>query len=189
MFRRYKTPTPPIPHPSPDITVQLSRFLIRQFNEATRPARAVMFFEASGTNRGPFSGRRVLSSKFFPKSKDDSRFIDCGGASGDSVFAAITVPSAIVVIDDVTTNASFFETSATLQQPARIKHGNEEINRKWTGRGQKEDLKKNGKVGSEKKDYWRRIGWRKIGFRNKRTLPNVVLCSRTQLCKSKNQRE
>lgn len=75
-----------------------------------------MFFEASGTNRGPFS-ERILSSEFFVESNDVSRFMDCGGASGDSVLAAITVPSAIVVIDDVTMDASFLETSATLQQP------------------------------------------------------------------------
>ena len=34
-------------------TVQLSKFLIRQLSEATRPARAVTFLDASGTNCGP----------------------------------------------------------------------------------------------------------------------------------------
>ena len=37
------------------ITVQLSKFFILQLSVATRPARAVTFFEASGTKSGPLA--------------------------------------------------------------------------------------------------------------------------------------
>ncbi len=104
-------------------TVQLSKFLIRQFKEATRPARAVTFLEASGTKCGPGRGSG-LSSLVLPAGSDVSRFIDWGGGTGDACLAATTVPSATTTVDDslaAATSIEFLEMSTAPQQPSENK--------------------------------------------------------------------
>ena len=76
------------------ITVRLSRFLIRQFRDATRPAKAVTFFEASGTKWGPCDEKADALSSVVLVRSDASRLIDESGGSGTVTagFTAINVP-------------------------------------------------------------------------------------------------
>ena len=104
--------------------------MIRQFREATRPASAVTFFDASGTKCGPGSGTGLSSDDVFPPISDVSRLIDCGGGTGEACSTATIVPSATAAKDSVTATAAaataseFLEMSTTSQKPDRKKkHG------------------------------------------------------------------
>lgn len=97
---------------------------MRQVREATRPARAVTFLEASATKLGPWAVKAAgRLAKIFSAADGSIRLIDCsfadgaGGCEGDTDVEA-TCDESVVVIEgsvDVQPSAVFCaETSPSL---------------------------------------------------------------------------